>query len=357
MTQARSEEFGRLVGRSEKMKRLRASIRKAAKVPLPVLIVGETGTGKELVAREIHDHSSRKDGVFLPVHTGTMSRELVASELFGHRKGAFTGATEEKRGCFEDARGGTLFLDEISTMDESVQVALLRVLETGKYRPVGGTREKVADVRILAATSSPPIAAVERGEFRSDLLHRLQVLKVELPALRNNREDIALLAEHFLAEFCLSFHFEMAGISEQVHELLQQYDWPGNIRELRNVVAQAAVSAEHGTILPEHLPPRLRHKGAHDESEPADLPEPPSGSGEQTAELGDVPCDTNAADGRCGVFLPIELTLDDAQREFVHCTLRFCENNKTKAARLLGISRKALYDKLARWEKAEALSE
>ncbi len=351
-----SAGHGRLIGRSAGMRDVYEAIDKAANVPLPVLIVGETGTGKELVAREIHDRGPRANNVFLPVHTGTMSSELVASELFGHLKGSFTGATQAKEGCFADARGGTLFLDEIATMDEAVQVALLRVLESGKFRPLGGTREVDTDVRIVAASCCDLSEAVAAGAFRPDLQHRLQVLRIHLPPLRERREDIPPLAESFLDSFCEEFSFDPRRISDAAMGCLCNFDWPGNLRELRNAVAQAALNADGREIGREHLPPRVQNLAEDDA--PAPPPVKPESTAwtwqggqkhERTAEAADHRGATNS-----GVFVPLSMSLDEAQRLFVCSMLRSCGGNKTHAAQALGISRKALYDKLARWEHRRA---
>lgn len=321
------------------MKRLYDTVARAAKVDLPVLIVGETGTGKELVAQEIHARSARKSGPFIPVNMGAVSRELVASELFGHVKGAFTGATERKPGCFEEADNGILFLDEITTMDEDIQVTLLRVLETKQYRPVGSARGRASNARVIAATNEDLRSAVESGIFREDLMHRLQVLQIVLPALRDNRGDIPMLAEYFLDEFAKEYGLPVGGLSPETLRILQAYDWPGNNRELRNVIAQAAVNAESTPIQPTHLPERIAQTLPAETGSHFVPPAP-----EVTSSAFDT-----TEPGHNGVSLPLIIPLEDVERTYITHALQHCSNNKTETAKRLGISRKALYDKLNRW--------
>jgi DNA-binding NtrC family response regulator len=340
------------------MKKVFSMIRKAAKTDVPVLIVGETGAGKDLVAREIHERSERSASPFVAVNMGTLTPQLVVSELFGHVKGAFTGATDRKRGRFAEADGGTLFLDEIATMKDRVQMALLRVLETGRFRPVGGKRNKSVDVRLTAATNVALEEAVERGLLREDLLHRLWVFRVLIPPLREHLDDLVMLSYHFLDTVRTEFELDIDGISTGAFRLLQRYSWPGNVRELRNVVVQAAVLAECGPILPEHLPPRIT---------------PPSGSRSRRAASRPSRVKRGTREGRVkiqdrrvtdlssrqptatrdGIFIPVGFSLDEAQKAYVMATLARCSNNKTRAAKILGISRRTLYDRLARWDRAE----
>jgi len=323
--------FGALVGTSARMRKVYSFVRKAARVDMPVLIVGETGTGKDLVAREVHERSRRKKGPFVVANMGALPAELIASELFGHVRGAFTGALQTKMGRFQEAQGGTLFLDEITTMDERVQVALLRVLEAGKYRRVGGRRDATADARILAASNVDPRRAVRQGLFREDLLHRLEVLRVFLPPLRARKSDIRLLSQYFLDMVSRDFEIEVTGISQSALRALRSYPWPGNVRELKNVIAQAAVMAQRGRIEAEHLPPRV--SGAPDDQAQA--------QGER--EHVELP---RAKDG---MFIPVGTSLAEAEKTHVLRVLGACANNKTRAAELLGISRKTLYNKLAQW--------
>lgn len=347
-----ARHFGRLVGSSAAMRGVFSLIAKGTKVDAPVLIAGETGTGKDLVAREIHERSARSQGPFVHVNMGALPTELIASELFGHVKGAFTGATEKKIGRFDEAAGGTLFLDEITAMDERDQATLLRVLETSKFRRVGGLRDCTAELRVLSATNLNPRDAVRGGRLREDLLHRLDMLRIVLPPLRRRKADIQTLAAHFLDAFRREFGSEVTGISREAMRLLRGYRWPGNVRELKNVVAQAAVMAERGEIAPEHLPARFREAAGQalrpDATALAGVPQmanmPAPGQPRNAAQSSNVTFP--AADG---VFLPVGISMDEAQRAFVLKTLAAYGNNKAKAARTLGMSRKALYDRLRRW--------
>jgi len=324
-------------------------VRKAARTDVPVLIVGETGTGKDLLAREIHERSSRQHGPFVAVNMGAVSSELIASEIFGHVKGAFTGAAASKRGRFEEAHGGTLFLDEITTMDERAQVILLRVLETGQFRRVGGGHDYSPDVRLLAAMNIAPRTAVLRGLLREDLFHRLEVLRVSLPPLRRRKPDISPLATHFLRAFQGEYGSQVDGISKEAIALLQAFRWPGNVRELKNVIAQAAVMAESGLIREEHLPDRLR-ESTHAASGPGATSEGLAGPGAMAAARGHGERGGPAAFPPVdGVFLPVGISMDEARRAFVLKTLASCGNNKSRTAQTLGISRKALYQWLGRW--------
>ena len=343
------KRFGVLVGASPKVKRVYNAIAKAARVSVPVLIVGETGTGKELVAQEIHLRSPRRDHPFVAINMGAVSSELVASELFGHMKGAFTGAIDHRIGCYEEAQNGTLFLDEITTMEERAQVALLRVLESGTFRPVGAKQDKHADVRLVAATNVDLRDAVRQGTFREDLLHRFQVLLIKLPSLREHPSDIPMLAYHFLDEFRREFEFPIEGISEEAIEVLQHYMWPGNNRELKNVIAQAAVMAEEGCIQVEHLPRRVRHpkrvaQPPAEAEEDLDMPVPEAAEQRDSAAFREERLGSTT-----GLFVPMGLSLEDVQKSYVLKTLEHCSQNKTLAANMLGVSRKALYDKLQRW--------
>ncbi|MFP4502159.1 MAG: sigma-54 interaction domain-containing protein [Candidatus Hydrogenedentota bacterium] len=340
--------FGYLVGSSQTMRDVYAKIEKAAHVAMPVLIVGETGTGKEIVAQELHRRSNRAEGPFVPVNMGTLSGDLMLSELFGHVRGAFTDARENKDGCFEEARGGTLFLDEIGTMTDRVQVALLRVLEQGTFRPVGGKKEFHTDVRIVAASNEDLDSLTANGAFREDLLYRLRVFCIAMPPLRARREDIPMLAEAAIAAFNSDYDFAIAGIEKEAFERLAQYPWPGNVREFHNVLSQAALLAEKEYIGLEHLPQRILDQTRHVEPAMAHGASPDPAHAESAASTR-TPVrvhDTAAADG---LFMPVGCTLDEMMREYARLTLAHCGNNKTRAAKLLGVSRKTLYERLNRW--------
>ena len=354
-------------------------IKKAAQVEMPVLIMGESGTGKELVACEIAERSAAHKRPFVSLNTGILTRELVSSELFGHVKGSFTGAGERKIGRFEEADGGTLFLDEIGTMEDRVQVALLRVLESGVFRPVGAKRDLTANVRIIAATNIDLDEAVERGQFRPDLLHRLQVFRISLPPLREQRENIPMLIFHFLDVFREEFELPESEITQEAFEVLTHYHWPGNIRELKNVIAQAVVLADGKPIKTKHIPTRIIQRvaaaaGSLHDSAPTSTSTPAMQTVEAPAtvevdafedEEAAAPAGSSAAKGNGafhadttprgnddGVFIPVGTPLKEVERIFIAKTLSYCVNNKTKAAKTLGISRKTLYDKLQRQRSA-----
>lgn len=339
------DTFGRLVGRSPGMQSVYEMIEKSARVNVPVLVVGETGTGKELVAQEIHDRSERCEGQFVPVNMGSLPEQLISSELFGHVKGAFTGASNAKEGRFAEATEGTLFLDEIGTMDEIAQVSLLRVLESRRFRKVGGKMDQETNVRIIAATNEDPIDLIEKGHFRQDLFQRLQVLRIDLPPLRKRRGDIRILAEFFLQKVRDEFHLTTSGFLPKTLEVLNHYEWSGNVRELKNSVAQSAVMAGVGPIEPQHLPTRILDSPSVQElSEEIlhKLEQAPTSCSSQTGDIETIDLK--------GMFLPLGMSLEEVEKLFILKTLEKCENNKSKAARELGISRKALYDKLTIWE-------
>lgn len=308
--------FGVLLGKSVPMRRLYRGIEKTARFDLPVLITGETGTGKDLVAHEIHRHSSRRSQRFLPVNMGTISPELIANTLFGHEKGAFTGAATTKKGLFETVSGGTLFLDEIGTMDLGSQVSLLRVLENGKIRRVGGTVSIPTDVRILAATNNDLKAMIEKGEFREDLFYRLNVLKLTVPPLRDRGDDMILLATHFAKKNAEKINKPFKNFTRAAEKAIKSYFWPGNVRELENIIVRALVSAESGLIETKDLMvPDEDEDGREDQK------------------------------GR----LRVGMTLDEAEARLIKMTLWELKGNKELTAKTLGISRKSIYNKIKKY--------
>ncbi len=357
------KKFGTLIGNSSRMKSIYGTIEKAAGVDVPVFIIGETGTGKELVAREIHNRSARKDKPFVAVNMGAVPSELVASELFGHIKGSFTGATENRIGRFQEASDGTLFLDEIITMDERVQISLLRVLESKKFRQVGGRTDYETNARILAAANQDPEHEVRSNHFRSDLLHRLQVIRINIPPLRDRKSDIQQLAQHFFQEICSNYSLNSSGISLEAMNILKEYPWPGNVRELRNVIFHAAIMAGDEDISPQHLPEYLRDEQKanlqiaestipdHQPQEETELTTPvmqsPTGFNNTAAAAVANPAMANTA-MREGVFLPLGLSMEEVEKVYITKTLAMTGQNKTRTAKLLGISRKSLYSKLQR---------
>ena len=306
--------FEEMYGESPPMQEVFRQIRQAASTDMPVLLVGETGTGKELAARAIHRNSDRRDGPYIPVNAGAIPKELVASELFGHEKGAFTGAGERSKGKFELARDGTLFLDEIGSVDEKVQVSLLRIIEQKRVYRLGGNRGIATNARLVAASNESLFDAIEQGQFREDLFYRLNVFRITLPPLRDRREDIPLLIDEFLKRYNGDFDKDIVGISPECLSVMQAYDWPGNVRELKNVVQRAVLVCSGDVILREHLPSRFQKvKGR-----------PP----------------------HRGVIFEIGTTLDQMEREMIVRTLAAAKNNRKHTAEILGISRRALYNKL-----------
>jgi two-component system response regulator PilR (NtrC family) len=258
LLRSRLEGMGEIVGTSRRIQEVFELIRRAAPARTNILIVGESGTGKELVAREIHRLSPRREMPFVPVHTSAIPSELLESTLFGHVKGAFTGAVQSRKGLFEAAHEGTLFLDEVGTISLETQTKLLRVIQEREIRRVGGVESKAVDVRLLAATNVDLWKEVEEGRFREDLYYRLNVINIELPPLRERTEDIPLLAAHFLKIYAEENEREVTGFSPQTMDALSEYSWPGNVRELQNAVERAVVLCREDTIEVEELPQALR---------------------------------------------------------------------------------------------------
>lgn len=308
--------FHSMVGQDPKMRDLYKLITKVAQTDTTVLITGESGTGKELVAKAIHDQSQRRDGHFKAINCGAIPENLLESELFGHEKGSFTGALERKIGKFEMASGGTLFLDEISSMREPLQVKLLRVLQEREIERVGGMKPIPIDARIIAATNTNLRKLVEGSQFREDLFYRLNVIHIHLPALWERREDIPLLAEHFLQYFSKRFNKSVEGFTRESEQILKDYPWPGNVRELKNVIERAVVLLERGLIGKEHLPLDLSiPKG-----------EIPEFSDEDTFSL--------------------KAVLDAYERKVLLNILERTGWNQTRASEVLGIHRNTLLVKL-----------
>jgi DNA-binding NtrC family response regulator len=302
------------------MRSVLQQITEAAAEDIPVLITGETGTGKDLVAAAIHKRSKRKTAPYLAVNMGAIVSELVATELFGHEKGAYTGATESRAGFFEQAQEGTIFLDEITTMDEKTQVSLLRVLETQMIRRVRGEKDLKIDVRVLAATNQDIEQTVREGRFREDLYYRLDVFRIHLPPLRDRRGGVSLLTDHFVSRFDDLYKKDVRVVSPETYRLLRRYPWPGNVRELKNVIQRAVLLAKSSELTPDLLPPRIR------ETEASSATEAPSQSPIQ-----------------------VGMALADIEKEFIKMTLASVSGNKRKAASILGVSRRALYNKLKRF--------
>jgi two-component system, NtrC family, response regulator AtoC len=312
-------QFEGMLGVSLPMLEVFQRIIDAASADVPVLITGETGTGKDLVAGAIHNRSRRKDKPFVAVNTGAMPPELIASELFGHEKGAYTGAITARKGSFELANGGTIFLDEISTMDEKCQISLLRVLETKAFRRVGGEKNIRVDVRVIGATNENLEASIQKNRFREDLYYRFDVFRINLPPLRDRPGGIRVLAQHFLAEFSQMYERTVNSVSAEALRCLESYCWPGNVRELKNVIQRAVLVAEGEELTLELLPTRIQNAGESD----------------RKSLLANFP-------------IHVGMTLEAAEKEFIAMTLASAAGNKKKTASILGISRRTLYDKLKR---------
>lgn len=314
------------VGRSEAWRRLQERVLIAARSTAPVLIVGESGSGKELVARTIHERSQRSARPFVPINTAAVPENLVEGEFFGYERGAFTGANQARAGLFEQAHGGTLFLDEVTEMPLQLQPKLLRVLEDGRVRRLGGRAEMSCDVRLVAATNRDPLGAVAEGRLRQDLFYRLDVLRVEVPPLRARKEDVPLLATHFLEECQRRYGQPAPRIAEDAMQRLVEHSWPGNVRELRNVMERVFVAVRAETLTAEELQKQwLGLTGA-----------------EPTAEA--VPV---------GIVIPHGLTAAEAERILILETLKATGNNKAEAARRLGLDVKTIRNKLKAFEPEE----
>jgi DNA-binding NtrC family response regulator len=311
--------FGRIVGNSAEIRSVYRVIEQAAPTGASVLIWGESGTGKELIAQTIHELSPRAQFPFVAINCAAIPETLLESEIFGHEKGAFTGAHDRRTGVFELAHRGTLFLDEIAEMMPATQVKLLRVVQERTFRRLGGRQEQSVDVRVIAATNMNPGEAVKSGKLREDLYYRLNVFAMELPPLRNRKDDIPLLVQSFLAEFNRVNAKNIRAVDQDAMYILEHYGWPGNIRELRNVIERATILADGEFIEPKHLPPTLVARG------------------EETVPTLTITPGT---------------TVDEAERRLILLTLEHTRNNKTRAAEILGISLKTLHNKLNRM-KAE----
>ena len=322
---------GDLVGTSPKMQEIFALLQQAGPSRACVLITGESGTGKELVARSLHALSTRRHGPFVAINCAALPETLMESELFGHEKGAFTGASERRAGCFEVAQNGTLLLDEIGEMPLATQAKLLRILEDSKVRRLGSKTEFEVDVRVVAATNKTPEDAVRGGHLREDLYYRLNVFHVHLPPLRTRKEDIPALTEALISSLNRKHECRVTDLSPAVMEAFARHDWPGNVRELRNVLERALILAGEGTLEMKHMPAFLQNR-----------------TYQATAAL-----DAPAAEDRDTVHFPIGATVGEAEKELILRTLEHTNNNKTRAAEILGISLKTLHNKLREYNAKE----
>jgi two-component system response regulator PilR (NtrC family) len=310
--------FENFIGSSNSIQQIFSLINRVSELNVNVLISGESGTGKELVARAVHYSGSRKDGPFIPVNCGAIPETLIESEFFGHAKGAFTGATRDKKGLFEEANGGTIFLDEIGDLPIHLQVKLLRVLEEKKVRPLGKTESVSIDVRIISATNKNLEQEIMDNKFREDLFYRLNVIKVAMPPLRERKDDIPMLALHFLHKFATEMDKKITGISNEALEELEKYHYPGNIRELENIIARC-VALETNEIIKKDSLPKLNTEGDY-------------------IDLTDT---LNAKDS-------IDLVLGDVEKQIIENALKSSQGNKSETAKMLGITLRSLRYRLAK---------
>jgi two-component system response regulator HydG len=312
----RAGELGRVVGQSAQMRRVMTQIEQVAPSSASVVILGDSGTGKELVARTIHELSLRNAGPYVAINCAALPESLMESELFGHERGAFTGADRKREGCFELATGGTLLLDEIGEMKAELQAKLLRVLEEGKLRRLGGSTEISVDVRVLAATNRNLESAMRDGRFREDLYYRLNVFTIELPPLCDHAEDIPALVEHFMREIEAPGGKIVNGIEAEALEVLKAFAWPGNVRQVRNVIERAMIVTRGPLIGVTDLPAELTRGGS----------------------------------GNTAFEIKLGTSLDDVERELITRTIEFFGGNKSRAAEILGVSLKTLYNRLDRYQ-------
>jgi len=308
-----------LVGRSLAIRRAIRLIEEAAPTSAPVIITGESGTGKELAARAIHDKSPRRSRPFVPINCAAVPETLIESELFGHERGAFTGADRRREGCFERANGGTLLLDEITEMRPEMQAKLLRVLEDKKISRLGGSGEVAVDVRILAASNRPLERAIREGRLREDLYYRLNVVSLELPPLRDRIEDVLLLAEKFVRAFNLEHRKAVEGIAPDCLDALKAHSWPGNVRELRNAIERAVIMSRSPMLSVDDLPKQL------------------------SSQLGPT----------LGFTVRLGSTLEEVENELISRTIIFAGGNKSRAAQILGVGRRTIYNQLERYKAYE----
>ncbi len=313
------DKFGGIIGQTDVMQAVFEQVRQAAETDIPVLIVGETGTGKDLLAFTLHKLSLRRDEPYLAVNLGALPPELVASELFGHEKGAFTGAVHQHKGVFEQGNKGTVFLDEIDSMSEKIQVSLLRLLEQKKFKRLGGSRSINSAARIIAASNEDLDSLTRQGSFRSDLFYRLDVFRISLPALRDRKEDIPLIAEELRLKYAQKYNRNIQSISRSAMTALVDFEWPGNVRELKNVIQRAILVCDEAEIQLEHLPQRFHHFTT----------ESPT------------------------ITVQIGTPLAAIEEDILIATLEANQNNRAKSAKDLKISRRTLYNKLEKYGRKD----
>jgi DNA-binding NtrC family response regulator len=321
---ASHRRMSKIIGKTPAMMEVYKTVARVAPTKSTVLILGESGTGKEMIARAVHEHSPRANRPFVAVDCGALTETLLESELFGHVRGAFTGAVADKKGVFEEAQGGTCFLDEIGGISPNLQARLLRVLQEHEVRRVGGKEWIPVDVRVVAATNYNLAEAVKHGEFRQDLYYRINVVAIHLPPLRERVDDIPLLAEHFLRYYSVDNGKTISTISEKAMELLCSYAWPGNIRELENTIEQAVALSNQAVLTPEELPHDVREQGAARFS--------PPGVEEGQFLFSDTP------------------SLEEVKKRYVLQVLKHSQGNVSATARILNVDRRSLYRMLARYK-------
>jgi DNA-binding NtrC family response regulator len=312
-------ELGPMQGQSLAMRRVMSAIEQVAPSSASVVLTGESGTGKELAARTIHDLSPRRNGAYIAINCAAIPDTLMESELFGHERGAFTGADRRREGCFELANGGTLLLDEITEMKIELQAKLLRVIEEQKLRRVGGSTEVPLDVRVLAASNRSLERAMKEGKLREDLYYRLNVFGIELPPLRDRTEDVPLLVDHFVTHFNQQNQKQVVGVDHDCLEALKSHPWPGNVRQLRNIIERALIVSKGPLLGLSDLPPEFKPTGNQDLS--------------FQVRLGS--------------------SMDEVEQELIYRTIEFAGGNKTRAAEILGVSLKTLYNRLERYDGKE----
>ena len=320
-----------LIGKSAKMRELFCTLDAVAGSDAAVLVGGESGTGKELAAHAIHRKSTRSKGSFVAVNCAALPANILESELFGHVRGAFTGAVKDKMGYFEQASGGTIFLDEITEMPIELQAKLLRALETHTFRQLGGSKDMHVDVRVIAASNRDSQEAIREKNLREDLFYRLAVIEIDMPALRERPDDIPLLAHAFLKIFARTNQKKITGFANETLQLLMNYDWPGNVRELKNAIERAVILCASDSIRPKDLPPRIF-------------------TAESSVKV------QLAEDADC-VIVPIGTTVAEMEKLLIKRTLAHTKNNKTRAAGILGLSLKTLHNKLGRYSENGRKSE
>ena len=328
-------ELGPIIGQSQAMRRVMALVEQAAPSSASVIICGDSGTGKEIVARTIHESSPRRNGPYVAVNCAALPESLLESELFGHERGAFTGADQRRAGCFELANGGTLMLDEIAEMKPELQAKLLRVIEDRKLRRVGGSSDVTLNVRVLACTNRDLGETIRNGRLREDLYYRLNVFTIELPRLSERLDDLPALVGHFVREFARSNSKNISGVDNSCLEALKARLWPGNVRELRNVIERAVIVSQGPLLTVADLPaegPQAAQNRATQNRDETIVPPPVLQTRAPSSEL------------------PVGMPLRELEREFVLKTLEMAGGNRMRAAEILGISPKTLYNKLGRYQ-------